>query len=413
MHMLIMRALVCFGSCLVGAGCQLIAGLESVTLDPAADSDSATPALVVEYPLPSGSTAAESITVRGSADAEIVSSVRVAGMTVCSAPDCGIWQTAVSLEIGSNVILVESADRSGQIDQEITLQITRPLLDHDTYNGGGPAFDTPVSIAMDLDNNRALVVDAGLLSLMAVDLDTGDRTVISGGVVGAGDPLQEPFGLALDTDENRSFVTDMTADGVIEIANDSGIRTLLSPVLTSPLGIAFDRLENRLLVGDDDQNAVYEIDLDTGEDAVLSGDSDGTAFNYPRGIVIDSASEIALVSDYYGKRLFSVDLATGDRIILHSTLVWPTAVAVDKSDMKALVIQSDTRPRLTEVDLMSGELRTVSNVGYGSIGVGPEFQLLSGLDVHDGRRWALTIDQELPGVFLVDLNTGDRVVVSR
>jgi hypothetical protein len=103
--------------------------------------------------------------------------------------------------------------------------------------------------------------------VVAIDLATGDRSVISGadekGVEqGTGGPLASASKISLDSANNRGFVLDRTS--VIMVDLPSVNRTLLSgdskgagPKLVTPGSLAIDLQNNRLFVGDSTRGAVF------------------------------------------------------------------------------------------------------------------------------------------------------------
>ena len=89
-------------------------------------------------------------------------------------------------------------------------------------------FNNPVGIV--LDGSRALVTDAGLRAVLAVDLATGARTVLSSGTVpDAVSTWGNPLAIALDTANNRALVADNRLGAVVAVSLANGARTILSP----------------------------------------------------------------------------------------------------------------------------------------------------------------------------------------
>jgi len=87
---------------------------------------------------------------------------------------------------------------------------------------------------LDSANNRVLVADEILDALIAVDLSTGNRTVLSDDndtnnsniAVGRGPSFIAPSGLVLDSANNRVFVGD--ANSVIVVDMPTGDRAISS-----------------------------------------------------------------------------------------------------------------------------------------------------------------------------------------
>src|SRR5690242_5490613 len=92
---------------------------------------------------------------------------------------------------------------------------------HRTYMpygvGGGQGFGDIAGMAMDEANDRLLLVDAAASALIAVDLGTGNRLVLSDAIAGSGPALDSPTGLTLDLPNDRVFVTDAGRNAVLSI----------------------------------------------------------------------------------------------------------------------------------------------------------------------------------------------------
>jgi len=84
----------------------------------------------------------------------------------------------------------------------------------------------PLGIALDSANNRALVVDRDLDALIAIDLDSGARTIVSDNNTGPN--LATPQAIALDSANNRALVVDSVLDALIVIELGSGERAVSS-----------------------------------------------------------------------------------------------------------------------------------------------------------------------------------------
>lgn len=183
----------------------------------------------------------------------------------------------------------------------------------------------PVGVAVDAANGRALVVDNQLPAVVAVDLGTGARTVLSD-QGSAGKPFRKPVGIALDTVNNRALVTDEGLSAVIAVDLATGARTILSsgtvpnttaPVLSGPIAITVDAANGRALVLDNRLQALVAVNLATGGRTVLSSNTvpDATnTFSGPAALALNGTA--ALVLDARLGTLFGVDLATGARSLV-------------------------------------------------------------------------------------------------
>lgn len=76
--------------------------------------------------------------------------------------------------------------------------------------------------------------DAGLQAVVAVDLKTGNRSILSDDETGTGPNLYRPYGIVLDTDNHRALVADGVLYAVVAIDLKTGNRKILSGALTPP-----------------------------------------------------------------------------------------------------------------------------------------------------------------------------------
>jgi len=195
-------------------------------------------------------------------------------------------------------------------------------------SGTGTGYIAPTGLTVDAANNRALLVDAGLDALLAVDLATGNRIVLSDDSegIGTGQGMVGPGDVAYDAPNNRAFVADQQLDAVLAIDLNNGNRTIVSdattgtgPALANPRDLVFDAPNNRLLLADGTLDAILAVDVASGDRVVLSDPNTGTGtvLGTPENIALDSANNRVLVSDQT-RGVFVIDLATGDRTVIHS-----------------------------------------------------------------------------------------------
>ena len=268
--------------------------------------------------------------------------------------------------------------------------------------GTGPSFGTPRFMALRGTGhaNRLLITDSDddVDALLSVNLDTGDREVLSGSsgtgtemvLVGAGDDFASPRGIALDDVSNIAYVSDIrnTQGTVVKVNLTTGDREELSPKRTlgdgprliNPRGIALDRSTRspRLLVVDDAVNAaaVVEVSLATGDRNIISGIGLGVAMENtanladPSGLGLDPDRQRALVVDSARDALLAVDLrpggTLGDRSVISANpdgnvdFASPNGRVALLDDDTALVADVDANT-LFRIDLATGvrdELRT-------------------------------------------------------
>ncbi|MCP4409047.1 MAG: hypothetical protein GY807_15075, partial [Gammaproteobacteria bacterium] len=299
------------------------------------------------------------------------------------------------------------------------------------------AFSVDLDVALDSANNRVLVVGwstGDLKTLVAVDLDSGELTVISDATTGAGPEFVSPNAVALDSDNNRALVVDSGFGGLqalLAVDLDSGERTAISnpttgagPEFSSPNAFALDSDNNRALVVDGGfvgLQALLAVDLGSGERTVISNDTTGAgpAFSGPEGVALDGDNNRALVVDFSLDALLAVDLGSGERTVISNDTTGagpafsgPVNVALDSDNNRALVVDSEAVGvgALLAVDLGSGERTVISN---DTTGAGPAFSNPEGVALDGDNNRALVLDTGLDALLAVDLPSGDRVIVSQ
>ncbi len=88
----------------------------------------------------------------------------------------------------------------------------------------------PVAIEIDEARNRAFILEKDNSSIIAIDLDSGDRNVISGSNHGSGPLPRQMLDMTMDLANDRIFVNDLS--GVIyEIDLISGNRSVFFLIL--------------------------------------------------------------------------------------------------------------------------------------------------------------------------------------
>jgi len=391
------------------------------------EADITPPSAAIQFPTAVSLTDGDTIIVRGTAsDASEISSVSVNGVTASSDDGFATWQVSVPLNLGENTLTVETTDTASNSDSNAaSVAIERQPN----------TLREPSSIAIDRSNNRALVLETAPSAVLAVDLTTGIRSILSDSTTpNANNTLIVPASITVDSANNRALVVDFVSNAVIAVDLTTGVRTILSDndtpnatnAFLAPLSITLDSGNNRALVLDIGSGvntaAVLAVDLSTGARTVISNNSTPNAVNAllnPQEITLDSANNRALVVDSDLDALVAVDLSTGARtIVSNNTLpnaanafIAPFRMALDSTNNRALVLDSELDAVLA-VDLTTGA-RTIfldSSTLNISLNGRPVAQTSITIDAENGR--ALVLDEGLDAVAAVDLSTGVRTVLS-
>ena len=197
--------------------------------------------------------------------------------------------------------------------------------------GAGINFRLPISMSLDLTNNRVLFMDAGIEAVFSVDLTTGDRTVLSGAGVGSGVIINNTGGFVVDLEKSVAYASTSEVRGVIAIDLNDGDRTIVSSpsigegtVITAPSSIAFDAVRKYLYVVNNPfavPKSIVRVDIATGNRVVVAGEGIGTGetFEYIRGLHFDNDNQRLIFSDITLDVIFTIDLATGHKKIVTSS----------------------------------------------------------------------------------------------
>ena len=142
----------------------------------------------------------------------------------------------------------------------------------DADNGSGPPIDLPGPLT--LHEDRLLVVDAAGAQdrIFTLDPRTGVRSVLAGPDTGEGVVLPNIEGTAVDALEGRLLA--LSSDGLVAVHLESGDRTAVGgssdgqgPWPTFPRGIVVDEPNRRALIS---VGAILAVDLITGDRAFIT-----------------------------------------------------------------------------------------------------------------------------------------------
>lgn len=350
----------------------------------------------------------------------------------------------IAIDNAKNRALLVDRNGSGVLLSVDLSNGNRSLIAEPNASGTGPRFRAPRAITLDAANKRALVVESNTVSqaLLEVDIIDGDRRIISDASIGSGPAFMSPHSIALDTANNRALVLD--SDFILEKNNhallavdlDSGDRSVISdesigsgPSLFSSFDVALDSENNRALVGQGgNEGVLLAVDLSNGNRRVISDANTGTgpSLSIGGGLALDAANNRALVLAFTD--VLVVDLNNGDRRVTSdaNTGTGPffsrlIDIVLDTTNQIAFllngqIIGTDDENKLMEMDLINGNRRVISDA---SKGVGPKFSTPEGLAFDESNNLVFVLDSATPfntGLKLllaVDVPSGDRVIVSQ
>ena len=169
-------------------------------------------------------------------------------------------------------------------------------------------------------------------------------------------------------------------------------------------------------VGGDENWRLFSVDLETGEAATIPNhvSPDVPELLSATAMTMDVGGRRALVADAERMALFSVDLETGERKLVTGAglgagpeLAGPIAMVLEPD---AYRVHAITEAGLVAVNLLTGERTLTSGEGRGE---GPSLGRVTSIALDAYGRLAYLFSADLAAVSVVELGSGDRVLLSR
>ncbi|MEO8016381.1 MAG: Ig-like domain-containing protein [Pseudomonadota bacterium] len=436
--------------------------------------DTSMPTAQIVFPTALSYTDAAQLHVRGIAsDAHTITGVSVNGVAATSTDAFAHWAALVPIAAGTNNLVVGVSDNVGNsnanaataqvanrgvamqdlrslawdgahsrvLAADIQLSAVVALRASDGYatvlsdatHGTGPSLGTFFILTVDAANNRAIAMNRGSNDLFAVDLNTGNRTLIPTATPTA--DTSYLYGIACDSPCTRiySFAYSSLGDpAVYSIDLGTGARAVISGgqfhqgsgwSLAAPTDIVVDTSGTpRLLISDSSRDAIFAIDMASGNRTVISSANaaigtvgSGAAFQYPEGMELDAAHNRVLITEAgtigVANRIVAVDLTTGNRTDLpisgNGTQYISTFAPVLDAANGRLYVGVLPRSEVFQVDLAANQLTRFadSNVGSGPL-------LAGGSLIFDPANANSLITTALGALVRVNLATGMRSVAA-
>ncbi|HTU68092.1 MAG TPA: hypothetical protein VMF52_19255 [Steroidobacteraceae bacterium] len=438
--------------------------------------DHVPPSARIVFPTTTGYSDATAIAVRGNSnDAHGVSEVRVNGVLATTIDSFQNWRADVPLTTGDNLISVDVTDSAGNVANGAAAA---------TVTNHGPPVYSPRAIDVDATGQRLITVDGTSNIVYSFSLADGTSRLVSpaSAAITAANGTYNLVDLVVDAPRNRALLLDATVNAVIAVDLANGARTNVAPAsqastdtnFVSGAALTVDGANNRAWVTNPTNSSIIGVDLATGARSVVSSATVGTGapFDRPAGIAYDPGVPRLLVSE--GSRgngrpdhIWSVDPVTGNRTVFSSkdeligtgvTPESPTLLRFDAQISRLYVLDADghqvfaldgndpTRiavvprvqnaiPRFTRtlavgttpssgifvaqfggtVSRFDGHTGVPTSVADASVGSGLAMSYPEGLVVEQANGTAsslLLTDRSYGSVIRVNLATGARSVVS-
>lgn len=401
------------------ARCLIVSGILAAVLSacgggggssdaPPPTADTAAPLAKINFPPSQALTITDSITVTGTASdaaGNTISSVTVNNVAATSSDGFANWTATIALNSGDNTVTVATADDQGNSESQadsISIRNEVPLLN-------------PSDIEIDTGGGRALLVDAALRALVAVDLNSGLRSIVSDDDTGTGNSFSAPNGVAYDAVNNRAFVADGSEIIAVDLAN--GNRSVFSSLAGEAVArdVALEESGSRrlLLISSGDNGNTVKLQTVPSTGGAAADFSPAVTFTADSSVAVDDAR--ALVASIDGT-VVAVDLSDGSTSPIATSgdgfgadLIAPFDIAVSADGSRALVADggdgTSNQPAIVSIDLNS---RTRTIASGANSGAGAAIILPEAIAVDDGSNRSLVVDPILNAVVTVDDTNGDR-----
>lgn len=308
----------------------------------------------------------------------------------------------VALGVGSTDWLV--ADNGEGIVWMLSKAEPRPVAVTRVGVGEGPSLGSPSDLVT--VNGGWFITDSASGNLVHVDTASGRRRLEMSG-------FGRPVSIADDPDSDSLYILNAEFNRAsVSIYEKGTVRVVSSPTLgTGPHLIdPRDMLveSGRILVLESIGARIVSLDPDTGERTIFadSGIGLGESLAGVTRFTLDEVRDVLYLLDFVGGRVLQLDLESGLRselLVADPDTVWQD-IAYDRQGDRLLILnRSETL--LQSWDL-TGQLLTPV-VGRGELPDTP-----FALSVMP-RSLVAVVDSGLDALFVVDLERGDRVLVSR
>ncbi len=311
---------------------------------------------------------------------------------------------------GQDRIFIVTAGVVHQIDLKTGAE---SIFSSNTIPNDSNPLNTATGLTIDPAKNRLLVTTSNTAQIIAIDLASGERSIISDNMDTPNNinPLDTPVDIAISGDQ--AYVIDSGNLSLIRINLADGVRSILSDNNMSDKNNTFNRLTTlaadtanaRTLVVDSGRSALLSVDHDSGERDVISGnrspDSNNPIGNTP-DLIIEGGRGLML--DTTTNSILSIDLEDGTRTVFSEPgLSFPAKMVLETTRNRLLV--TDTWGVKTvsladgSVGLLSGQNMPVDN---------PKFDRLTDITLDVENNQALVLDPTFQRIFAVNLDSGER-----
>ncbi|MDH5546076.1 MAG: PQQ-binding-like beta-propeller repeat protein [Gammaproteobacteria bacterium] len=268
-----------------------------------------------------------------------------------------------------------------------------------------------------------IYLDAANNAVAAINRSTGERRFVSNAAYGTGGAFSAPSGLTVNGEV--IYVYDSSSQRLVAVDIETGNRTTVSEFDEIGSGESFganssllenDSINGRVFLMEPNENRILAIDISNGNRSVISSDSRGTGdslLNMTQ-IHFDQATNQIIAILSYGSKIVSINPVNGNRTTVYATVLGTgPAFSADELELdkvhNRLVGLDKSQAVMFQVSLSAGERTILSGNGVGD---GPEFDDLNDFVVDVDANMAYVTDEDYEAIFKVDLDTGNRSIFS-
>lgn len=377
------------------------------------------------------------ITVRGSAISvdSSIEKILVNDVEATDLSDDGsysVWSASVGLDVGPNTLQVSAEDAQGVVHNNLaSVAITRNP-DLGNFPNEDVLLERPISLSYDPSSNQVIIGDGDLNRLLAVDLNTGQRSHFVPQASPADIPLLEPAGILTDIQGGRLWVTDAEGSRLTSVSLSNKTKAIVSEDsqtnATSPLGmpskLTFDARNSDRLMVLDRAGRLVSVNTSTGDRELFSSNAlpdENMPFDEPLAIAYNGQRGSYLVGTAKGQ-LLAVNGQTGTRSLVSDSET-PSSESPRLGRVEALTAFNDPDRvlalskatsgayQLISVDLDSGQRTLIADTaspnGDNRFETPTDIAYVKDLDL------ILMMDDGYDALLAVDPNSGERTFLSK
>ncbi len=407
-------------------------GGETAAFTITTDVDSVAPEVTILFPPPASMTEGQTLYVRGTVkDVNGTleeGAVEVNGMSaqleLNEDSDEGTWSAEVALAPGPNTVTVVAVDAAENTNDDESVSSRRvATIEGQSFPDNSIPFAGPISLDIhEIDGNPvALVTDRPALAVIAVDLNTGERSVFSSNETQTDNLFEYPWNIHVGAN-GKTYVFDWVIEQprIYEL-DSAGTRELFvegdesEDSIIQPFGMYFRESANGEYLYLADRGRLLRVNAETKNTVVLSDSVNGVPnsdnpIEDAVGMVFDESSEQLLVISIGSQRLYFVDPQTGVRTIIAIDEPLNVSQGALLSDGKSFLSVETTEDRVSIIDVATGSVNTIVEPGVDEVNT---FAEPRGVVMHTSGEYALIVDRALNAIVALDLQSSQKVLLSK